>query len=86
MTVSGIIRLPGTVSDESAPYVQCATPGCNSHFCYKCGKQIAKSPIQMVVSSNTIATSDLFVPNTKRLINVGWMGLVYISYSIVGLT
>ncbi|KAI6143725.1 hypothetical protein BKA82DRAFT_4182778 [Pisolithus tinctorius] len=36
-------------------HMTCATPGCNSHFCYKCGKQIAKSPIQMVVSSAVTA-------------------------------
>ncbi|KAI6110951.1 hypothetical protein EV401DRAFT_1991020 [Pisolithus croceorrhizus] len=36
-------------------HMTCATPGCNSHFCYKCGKQIAKSPIQMAVSSAVTA-------------------------------
>ncbi|KAI6102642.1 hypothetical protein EDD16DRAFT_1645277 [Pisolithus croceorrhizus] len=49
------ICLPCAVPDDGAPDVQCATPGCNSHFCYKCGKQIAKSPIQMVVSSAVTA-------------------------------
>ncbi|KAL4067477.1 hypothetical protein V8B97DRAFT_927613 [Scleroderma yunnanense] len=32
-------------------HMTCVTPGCNSHFCYKCGKQIARSPIPFVVSS-----------------------------------
>ncbi|KAI6041629.1 hypothetical protein EDC04DRAFT_2667357, partial [Pisolithus marmoratus] len=36
-------------------HMTCAAPGCNSHFCYKCGKQIVKSPIPMTVSSAVTA-------------------------------
>ncbi|KAF9220042.1 hypothetical protein BS17DRAFT_359974 [Gyrodon lividus] len=32
-------------------HMTCVTPGCNSHFCYRCGKQITRSSIPLLVTS-----------------------------------
>ncbi|KAF8431275.1 hypothetical protein L210DRAFT_3560596 [Boletus edulis BED1] len=32
-------------------HVTCVTPGCNTHFCYRCGKQITRTSIPFLVRS-----------------------------------